>query len=194
MPNIFSENVFRAVARGKASILERLKPDHFENYTALNEALEWLGPKERCDAIYGDWMDAINSPSGGTLLRMRKLLIEQGGLAANYLAEFAQNADDAYPGDSGGEIKIWANPEWLFVANNGRSLTGADLLGLCRFFANGTKIEDHTEDLIGKFGIGFKSCYRIGTEVWVHTWDEKKGSFTFRIPLCRKTREQSHFD
>src|SRR5690606_17192102 len=151
-------------------ILRRLKPAHFETYTGLNEALGWLTPQDRCDAIYGDWMESINAQAGATLLRTRKLLIEQGGLAANYLAEFAQNADDAYPSNAGGgEIHISAPPGWLLVSNNGRAINGTDLLGLCRFFSNGSKIEATTAEMIGKFGIGFKSCYRIGTEVWVHT-------------------------
>ena len=111
-----------------------------------------------------------------------------------YFAEFAQNANDACKGENAGEVRIWTRPGWLFVANNGRRINGTDLLGLCRFFANGSKIESTTDDFIGKFGIGFKSCYRIGTEVWVHTWEHKVEQFAFRIPLCHNARPQSHYN
>jgi len=194
MPDVFHPKIFEAVAKAHPKILLRLKPEHFASYTGINEALDWLPPQDRCNAVYADWLESLNLSVGGTLLRVRKLLIEQGGLAANYFAEFAQNADDAFEGDTGGEVRIWTRPGWLFVANNGRRINGTDLLGLCRFFANGSKIESTNDDLIGKFGIGFKSCYRIGTEVWVHTWELKVEQFSFRIPLCHSARPQSHYN
>ena len=194
MPDVFHPTVFEKVAKAHPKLSRRLKPEHFGSYQGINEALGWLPPQERCDAVYADWLESLNLSVGGTLLRVRKLLIEQGGLAANYFAEFAQNADDAFEGDSGGEVRIWTRPGWLFVANNGRRINGTDLLGLCRFFANGSKIESTSDDLIGKFGIGFKSCYRIGTEVWVHTWEQKVEQFAFRIPLCHSARPQSHYN
>jgi hypothetical protein len=194
MPEIFHPKAYHAVINGDSKLAKKLKPEHFEKYELLNDALGWLTPQQRCDAIYADWLEQINSPSGAVLLRQRDLLIQQGGLAANYLAEFAQNADDAYEGAKGGEVRIWTRPGWLLVANNGRRFTGTDLHGLCRFFANGSKITASTEEMIGKFGIGFKSCYRIGEEVWVSTWQNDDEDFCFRIPLCRKSLPGAHYD
>ena len=193
MPDIFHRKAFEAVCRDEPKILAKLRPEHFQEARGLDEALGWLTPQQRCDAVYASWLESVNGPDSGVLLEVRKRLIQQGGLSANYLAEFAQNADDAYPmGQLGGEVHIWRRADWLFVVNNGRRFTGNDLHGLCRFFANGSKITA-TEETIGKFGIGFKSCYRIGSEVWVRTWDRKE-AFAFRLPLCSSTLPQSYYD
>lgn len=104
MPDVFHLTVFEKVAKAHPMLLRRLKPEHFVSYQGINEALGWLPPQDRCDAVYADWLESLNLSIGGTLLRVRKLLIEQGGLAANYFAEFAQNADDAFEGESGGEV------------------------------------------------------------------------------------------
>ena len=194
MPAIFYREAYEAACRqAPPRQIDELTEEHFELFPLLNEALEWLTPQQRCDAIYADWLLSLNAPASGALLQVRDRLIRSGGLAANYLAEFAQNADDAIERTQGGEVRIWTIPGWLMVANNGRRFTAIDLLGLCRFFANGAK-QFRTDDLtIGKFGIGFKSCYRIGSEVWVTTWDDRE-KFGFRIPLCRESIPQSYYD
>ena len=56
----------------------------------------------------------LHGPAHQALLQIRNLLIGQGALAANYLAELAQNADDAAVGD-GAEIRIVLNGDWLFL-------------------------------------------------------------------------------
>lgn len=193
MPDIFYQKAYEAVCQNDPKILRKLRSTHFQDFDGLNEILEWLTPKQRCDAIYASWLESVNGPDSGVLLEVRNRLIQQGGLSANYLAEFAQNADDAFPREKGGEVRIWTQPGWLFVANNGRRFTGIDLFGLCRFFANGAKQIKTDELTIGKFGIGFKSCYRIGSEVWVHTWD-KEERFSFRLPLSSSALPESHYD
>lgn len=194
MPSIFYPKAYEAACKDNPPRqLRRLTPAHFEEFSLLNEALEWLTPQQRCDAIYASWLLSLNGPDSGILLEVRNRLVRQGGLDANYLAEFAQNADDAFPRAQGGEVRIWTQPGWLFVANNGRRFSGVDLLGLCRFFANGAKQITSKELTIGKFGIGFKSCYQIGTEVWVATWDTDE-SFAFRIPLCRQNQTESFYN
>ena len=194
MPEIFDPIAYKAVLPEKSSVFKKIRREHFEEDTLLEEALSYLTPQQRCDAIYAEWLQQINSSSGRSQIRERKLLVQQGGLAANYLAEFAQNADDACRNVAIGEVRIWTRPGWLFVANNGQGFTGLDLRGLCRFFANGTKIDASSDEMIGKFGIGFKSCYRIGAEVWVSTWERSKEDFCFRLPLCRSELPESHYD
>ena len=121
MPDEFYMSAYEAVAREyQPEVLTRLKPQHFESFAKLREALDWLKPEHRCAAIYADWLTSLNTPTASALITMRDRLIQQGGLAANYLAEFAQNADDAYPGGRDGEVRIWTKPGWLLVANNGR--------------------------------------------------------------------------
>lgn len=167
MPSIFFRQAFEAVC-SEPRILQKLRDEHFQEFELLDEALSWLEPEARCDAIHANWLLVLDTPLSNMLLQARNRLIKQGGLAANYLAEFAQNADDALERVQGGEVRIWTRTDWLFVANNGRRFTGLDLFGLCSFFSNGAKqIEP---DTIGKFGVGFKSYYRIGSEVWVKTW------------------------
>lgn len=171
---------------------------HLMDWNGLAEALEFLTPEQRCDAIYLDWLLQLNSASHQMLLQVRNLLIGRGALAANYLAELAQNADDAYDeepdGDKGAQIRIVLDGEWLFVSNNGRKVTPLNLLGLSRFFVHAAgEVVELNEQTIGRFGIGFKSCYRIASAVYVHTWDESD-HFGFRLPICREGDEESRHD
>ena len=185
MPIIFHREAYEAAA-GRA-------PDvaAFETWEQLAKALDKLTPEHRCDAVYADWLLQLHSPAHQALLQIRNLLIGQGALAANYLAELAQNADDAAVGD-GAEIRIVLNDDWLFVANNGRRVTSMNLLGLSRFFVHAAgKVRELSEETIGRFGIGFKSSYRIASEVLVHTW-EGNDAFAFRLPICRDDELASH--
>ena len=191
MPIIFYDQAIRAVANGRK--VDWVKDEHLTDWQALASALEPLTPEQRCDAIYADWLLQLNSPAHLALLQVRNLLIGQGALAANYLAELAQNADDASDGDTA-HIRIELNGDWLFVSNNGRKVTPLNLLGLSRFFVHTAgKVVELNEQTIGKFGIGFKSCYRIASEVFVHSWDAA-GSFGFRLPVCREGDAASHPD
>jgi len=51
--------------------------------------------------------------------RFAIFLIGRGALAANYLAELAQNANDAYDetpeGEQGAQVRIILEGQWLFV-------------------------------------------------------------------------------
>jgi hypothetical protein len=187
MPIFHREAYLAACGEKEQTITAKLVDDHFDLEDRLDEALAWLSDEQRCDALYGDWLLQLNSPSGPPLLAVRDLLIDQGAIDANYLAELAQNADDASDGQSA-EVKVIHEGEWLVFANNGRKVTSANLRGLCRFFCHGEAI---TRETIGKFGIGFKSCYRIASEVFVHTW-EGQDSFAFRLPISRADDAVSH--
>ena len=161
-----------------------LLPEHLADLVGLAKALDRLTPEQRCDAIYADWLLRLNEDRA-LILPIRDYLIGQGALAANYLAELAQNADDASDGKAA-EIRITPHENWLFVANNGRKVTSLNLLGLSRFFVHAAgKVVELNEQTIGRFGIGFKSCYRIASEVVVFTWNAQ-GKFGFRLPICRE--------
>ncbi|MEN9576662.1 MAG: hypothetical protein RL514_4517 [Verrucomicrobiota bacterium] len=164
MPPIFHRQAYEAAA-GRA-------PDvaSFETWEQLATALDELTPEQRCDAVYADWLLQLHSPAHHALLQIRNLLIDQGALAANYLAELAQNADDAARGKDA-QVRIVLGGDWLFVANNGRKVTSKNLLGLSRFFVHAAEmVHELNAETIGRFGIGFKSSYHIASEVFVHTW------------------------
>ena len=150
--------------------------------------LDDLTPEQRCDALYADWLCQLSSATGQTLVGIKDDLIGERALDAKYLAELAQNADDAAEGN--GTFSVSLHKDWLIVQNNGRRFGARDLHGLCRFFAGGKRFK---KDAIGRFGIGFKACYWIADEVLVQTWDEDE-SFAFRLPISRAERSASHPD
>ncbi len=187
MPAIFYREAYEAASGHAPGVAA------FETWEQLAKALDKLTPEQRCDAVYADWLLQLHSPAHQALLQIRNLLIGQGALAANYLAELAQNADDAADGKAA-EVRIVLDGDWLFVANNGRKVTSMNLLGLSRFFVHAAeKVRELSEETIGRFGIGFKSSYRIASEVMVQTWDAD-GSFAFRLPICREEDTASHPD
>lgn len=168
--------------------------DHFTDLQLLGKALDQLCPEQLCDAVYADWLLQLNSPPHLALLQVRELLLHRGALAANYLAELAQNADDACNGREG-EVRIRLEDDWLLVSNNGRKLTSLDLLGLSRFFVHASdQVVALSAETIGRFGIGFKSSYRMASEVFVRTWDSESNPFCFRLPICREEDAASHPD
>ena len=170
----------------------QLTDDHFEEWAKLAEALGWLCDEQLCDAIYGDWLLQLESVAGQTaLLQVRSYLLGQGALAANYFAELAQNADDAAD-ESDAEIRVTLDGDWLLFANNGRKVTPRNLLGLSRFFVHHAReVVELTQETIGKFGIGFKSCYRIASEVIVRSWDQQSGELRFRLPISNRDLPES---
>ena len=195
MPIFYRKAIEAAIHPGRADWLTEA---NLMDWDGLVTALSHLTPEQRCDAIYLDWLLQLNSPARLALLQVRNLLIGRGALAANYLAELAQNANDAYDetpeGEQGAQVRIILEGQWLFVSNNGRKVTPLNLLGLSRFFVHaGGGIVDLNEQTIGRFGIGFKSCYRIASSVLVHTWDET-GQFGFRLAICREGDDESRYE
>lgn len=185
---IFYRKAYEAACRGK--IPSELADAHFDDWQALEEALFWLPTDEqRCDAVYGNWLMRLDAPGGSQQWDLREHLIQGGGLDANYLAELAQNANDAADGGDA-ELRVKPEPGWLLVANNGRKVTPLNLIGLCDFFGH-FALPVAGVRAIGKFGVGFKSSFRIADEVFIHTWDGRS-SFTFRIPITVPSRPASH--
>jgi hypothetical protein len=152
-----------------------------ETWPEVVEALNELGPAARCHAIYADWLLQLDEPGGDVQIQIRDLLLGQGALAANYLGEMAQNADDS----GASSLLVALEGDWLLVANNGRALSSLNLLGLCRFFVHSNgQVVGLTPETIGKFGIGFKSCHRVADEVFVWSWRTQE-EYGFRLPICQ---------
>lgn len=160
-------------------------PEHFNATADLERVLARLSAEQLCNAFYGDWLLQLDSVAGPAQLQVRSFLIGGGALAANYLAELAQNADDASDGWDA-EVRLCVTEDWLLVANNGRKITPGNLHGLCRFFVHrGGRTHQLDAATIGKFGIGFKSSYRIASEVRVCSWDTQSGELAFRLPISK---------
>jgi hypothetical protein len=112
MPKLFYRAAYEAACRdAPPKQFSKLTDAHFESDpAALEEALGWLTPEQLCDAFYGDWLLQLHHPGGETQLQVRSLLIGKGALAANYLAELAQNADDAFDERDGAETRVDVGP------------------------------------------------------------------------------------
>ncbi len=179
MPKFYREAILAAHFADGAVPAAEIGP--LETWAEVAKALNELSPASRCHAIYADWLLQIHNVGGDVQIQIRDLLLGQGALAANYLAEMAQNADD-----SGATSQLVVLEEdWLLVANNGRSLSSLNLLGLCRFFVHSNgEVVGLTPETIGKFGIGFKSCHRVADEVFVWSWGAQE-EYGFRLPICQ---------
>lgn len=179
MPKFYREAILAAHYADGAAPSADIGP--LETWLDVAEALNELSPAARCHAIYADWLLQIHNVGGDVQIQIRDLLLGQGALAANYLGEMAQNADDS----GATSLLVVLEGDWLLVANNGRELSSLNLLGLCRFFVHSNgKVVGLTPETIGKFGIGFKSCHRVADEVFVLSWGSQE-NFGFRLPICQ---------
>lgn len=185
--SVFYRQAYEAACRGR--IPRELTDLHFESWKPLDEALRLLpSDEQRSDAIYGDWLMQLNNPGWSERLTIKRLLIGSGALAANYLAELAQNANDAAEGEEA-EVRIVLRENWLVFTNNGRKVTPDNQLGLCRFFKH-VDPEKTADQVIGQFGVGFKSSFRIADEVFVQSW-EGNARFAFRLAISTEDRPAS---
>jgi hypothetical protein len=96
--------IFHRVAFEVASGAQVPPVVDFRDLLQLGEALDRFAPEQHCDALYADWLLRVNSDRL-LILPLSNRLIDQGALAANYLAELAQNADDAAEGEDA-EIQV----------------------------------------------------------------------------------------
>jgi hypothetical protein len=93
MPRFYKEAILAAhCAEGTMSAADL---GALETWPKVVQALNKLGPAARCHAIYADWLLQLDEPGGDGQIQIRDLLLGQGALAANYLGEMAQNADDS---------------------------------------------------------------------------------------------------
>ncbi len=183
MPRFYREAILAAHCVEGTTPAVNIGP--LETWPEVVEALNKLGPAARCHAIYADWLLQLDEPGGDVQIQIRDLLLGQGALAANYLGEMAQNADDS----GASSLLVALEGDWLLVANNGRALSSLNLLGLCRFFVHSNgQVVGLTPETIGKFGIGFKSCHRVADEVFVWSWGAQE-EYGFRLPISQGGRE-----
>ncbi|NVO03508.1 MAG: hypothetical protein HXX09_12490 [Bacteroidetes bacterium] len=96
-----------------------------------------------------------------------------------FIDEILQNAEDAYhrnPKSNGDKtIRFCLFNDRLEIFHNGKPFDVNDLKSITTF-ANTTKNKTNEINLIGKFGIGFKSVFGICTEPEIHS-----GGFHFKI-------------
>lgn len=195
---VFYPEAIKAALKISGRYLELPDEDAFEKWSSTCEMLGKLTYQERCDAVYSDYALQLAAPGGHSQLQIRDFLLGQGALAANYLAELAQNADDAAVDDEA-KLCVHFHSPWLIVGNNGKMVDSGNLLGLSRFFIHwgrddGRAAQKLDGATIGKFGIGFKSCYRVAREVLVYSWNGNKEAFAFRLPIVKKGDDLSKAD
>ncbi len=185
MPKFYPE-AFVAATHGR---LTQAELGALNEWAEVAAQLDALSPKEQCDAIYADWLLQLHQPGGDAQVQVRDLLLGQGALAANYLGELAQNADDA----GAGSLLVQLREGWLLVANSGRVLRPLNLLGLCRFFVHSDgEVVGLTADTIGRFGIGFKASHRVAQQLLVFSWEKKeRREFGFRLPIAFSRTDES---
>jgi hypothetical protein len=99
--------------------------------------------------------------------------------SSRFLEELIQNTEDAYrqTGVASSENKILFKlfSDRLEVSHNGKCFDEDDLKSITTF-ANTTKSKYKDVNLIGKFGIGFKSVFAITNEPQIHS-----GNYHFKI-------------
>ena len=89
---------------------------------------------------------------------------------SHFVLELLQNAEDALRDmDGPRRVRFDLYPGMVRFSHFGRSFTIEDIRGVCGF-REGTKQEDLTS--IGRFGIGFKSVYRITDRPAIHSGEE----------------------
>lgn len=187
---LFYRKAFEAACRGQ--IPSKLTDAHFDTWQGVEAAFLMLPTYSQwCDAVFGDWLMRLDAPGGVQLWESGRHLTQGGGLDANYLAELAQNANDAADGREA-ELRVKPGDGWLFVANNGRMVTPLNLIGLCNFFGH-FPLQIPGVRAIGRFGVGFKSSFWIADQIYVHTWSADR-RFTFRIPITSPARNRSYPD
>ena len=111
---------------------------------------------------------------------IRAKLVRAGELAADlyadrthFIFELLQNAEDALgrPNHSprSRTVRFDLSEESLHVSHYGKPFDHSDVKGICDI-ALGTKAEDLTQ--IGRFGVGFKSVFRVTARPEIHSGSE----------------------
>lgn len=80
--------------------------------------------------------------------------------SSNFIYELIQNADDA----KAREVRFEILDNMIVVSNNGNKLVESDILRLC-----GVNQDKERNNLIGRFGVGFKIVYNISKRVDVYS-------------------------
>jgi len=95
---------------------------------------------------------------------------------AQFVNEFLQNADDA----GAGRVVFEFTPSGVNVMNNGRAFSHENLYAICSFHESDKGPSERQQ--IGKYGMGFKTVFRISAQPEVYTFDlESQYRFAFRF-------------
>src|SRR5262249_17881430 len=93
--------------------------------------------------------------------------VDNAPLRDQFVYEFLQNAQDA----DATEARFEFHDDHALVINNGRAFSPENLYSICSFRESHQEANRQRGRRIGKFGVGFKSVFRVCTEPQVITWD-----------------------
>ena len=110
-----------------------------------------------------------NSESRELLVGSQSAILQAISDNVNFLPEFIQNAEDAK--SSKCLFKIYKNQ--IVFMNNGRMFNHDDFLAISRI---GLSNKIDSSEMIGEFGVGFKSAFVLADEIEIHS-----GTFHFKF-------------
>ena len=106
--------------------------------------------------------------------------VNNAPLLNQFVHEFIQNAEDS----SAVRCRFVFDDDRVVVVNDGQSFTPENLYAICSF-RESDKATQQRGLQIGKFGVGFKSVFRVTRSPVVVTWDDARGAplaFRFFVP------------
>ncbi|MBC8146595.1 MAG: hypothetical protein H8E98_01250 [Bacteroidetes bacterium] len=124
--------------------------------------------------------------------RHAELLSGMYSKPARFIDEILQNTEDAYARretfTTHKSIKFELFPDRIEIRHNGKDFDEEDLKSITTF-ANTTKNRAEEVNLIGKFGIGFKSVFAITDEPEIHSGDHHYKIIDYEV--LEKTAKQN---
>ena len=125
------------------------------------QAVEHLSPAALLRLIYRyQFLNPLN-----TYATVRSY-VDNAPRKAQFIDEFVQNAEDAVAN----QCRFEFYDDYIVVANDGHTFSHANLYALCSF-RESDKVNLDQNRQIGKFGVGFKSIFRICRRPLVVTWN-----------------------
>ncbi len=107
--------------------------------------------------------------------------VDNAPLRDQFVYEFLQNAQDA----CATEVRFVFRDKEVLVINNGLPFSAENLYSICSFRESHQEANRKAGRRIGKFGVGFKSVFRICQTPFVATWGDtwpEPLSFRFFVP------------
>lgn len=114
---------------------------------------------------------------------LRMLSEELYSKPTRFLLELIQNADDnVYDADIDPHLSIvYRTDGFLWFGCNERGFTEANLRALCTVSESTKKVEDNRKGYIGEKGIGFKSVFKVASEVFCQSGALKVGAYSVHL-------------
>ena len=115
--------------------------------------------------------------------------VDNAPLRDQFVYEFLQNAQDA--GATAARFEF--HDDHVVVANNGAPFSPENFYSICSFRESNLQANHQHGRRIGKFGVGFKSVFRICKEPRILNWGEGwPEPVSFRLFVPGKVNEQYH--